>query len=90
MKGEHNSVITIGDIITELANIRNVVDTIEVKGKDNASKLCYIYDKSNDLIGLLNKTVEEIQNGSNNEPQENTTLTEVGEANGELDRDSSG
>lgn len=77
--------ITIGDIINELANIRNVVDTIEVKGKDNASKLCYIYDKSNDLINVLNKTVEEIQNGSNDEPQENTMITEVGEENGKLD-----
>ena len=80
--------ITLGDIITELINIRNVSDTIEVKGKDNASKLCYIYDKSNDLINLLNKTVEEIQNGSKNEPQENTTITEVGEENGEFDRNS--
>ncbi len=77
--------ITIGDIITELVNIRNVVDMIEVKGKDNASRLCYIYDKSNDLINLLNKTVEEIQNGSKNEPQENITMTEVGEENGEHD-----
>lgn len=73
--------ITLGDIITELVKIRNVIDDIEVKGKENASRLCYVYDKCDDLIKALNKAAEEIQNGSKEEPQENMTLTEVGEEN---------
>lgn len=82
--------VTVGDIINEISKIRRAADDIEVKGKQNAALLCYVCDKCDELVDTLNKTIEEIQNGSKNEPQENTTLTEVGEENGEPDRDPAG
>lgn len=80
--------ITLQDIMNELANIREASNQIEVKGKQNAALLCYIYDRANELITALDETAKQIQNESEKQEQPEITLTEVGEENGEHDRES--
>ena len=76
--------LTLQDIIIEIAKVRDVADQIEVRGKNNASLLCYVYDKCNSIIEELRKTAMEIQN-------ENQAETiEAGEEHGEQNTESAG
>ena len=81
--------ITLQDIMNELAGIREAANQIEVTGKQNAALLCYIYDRSNELYNKLEETIKQfVQNESENQEQPEITLTEVGEENGEHDTES--
>lgn len=72
---------TISDIINEIIKIRDTIDGIEVKGKQNAALLCFAYDKCNALADALMKVATKIQNESKKED----ILTTGGEENGESD-----
>lgn len=84
--------VTLLDIINEIIRIRDVLNEVEVKGRDNQACLVYAYDHCNQLISDLNKTAEEIQNGSRSEEQEAPVieLKEVGEEIGEHDTATAG
>lgn len=72
---------TITDIVNEIIKIRDTLDGIEVKGKQNAALLCYAYDKCNALADVLMKIATEIQNESKNE----NIPVDGGEENGKQD-----
>lgn len=61
---------TLLDFGQEILKIREAIDSIEVKGKTNASYLVYAYDKCNEIIQAINQIVEkqsrlsERQNGT--------------------------
>lgn len=76
--------LTLQDIINEIAKIRDVTDQIEVRGKQNAAYLCYVYDKCSALIDELEKTALQIQNDNKAE------TIEAGEENGEQHTESAG
>lgn len=76
--------LTLQDMINEIAKVRDVTDQIEVRGKQNATLVCYIYDKCSSLIEELQKTAMEIQNEN-----QNVTI-EAGEEHGEQNSDSAG
>ena len=76
--------LTLQDIINELAKIRDVTDQIEVRGKQNATYLCYVYDKCNELIGRLDEAAREIQNENQAE------AIKAGEDDGEQHTESAG
>ena len=72
--------LTLQDIINEIAAVRDTLNEIEVKGRNNQAHLVYAWDKCNDLIGALNDAAKQIQN----ESQPEITVNEVGEENGEV------
>lgn len=80
--------LTLQDVMNELAGIREAANQIEVRGKQNAALLCYVYDRANELYDALEETVKQIQNQNESEKQPEITLTEVGEDNGEHDTES--
>lgn len=63
--------ITIMEIAKEIAKVRDVVDQIEVSGRNNAAKIAVAYDTCNSLIDSLNKAAQEIQNGTQKVSEEN-------------------
>lgn len=71
--------MTIDDIVNEIAKIRDVADQIEVRGKQNAAILCYVYDKCNELIASLKQTAAEIQRQNQNGSEPEIITTEGGE-----------
>lgn len=75
--------LTLQDIINEIAIVRDTLNEIEVKGRNNQAHLVYAWDKCNDLIGALNETANKIQN----ESQPEISLVEVGEENGQVNTD---
>ena len=82
--------LTLGDVINEIAKVREAIDGIEVKGNQNAVLLCYAYSHCSEIIDGLNETAKQIQeqqnqnqNGSKDQPE--IILTEAGEENGEID-----
>lgn len=75
--------ITLQDVINEIAKVRDTLNDVEVKGRNNSALLVFAWDKCNDLIGALNQTAEEIQNGSYQKPDDSFQVTEVGEESGE-------
>lgn len=80
--------LTLGDVINEIAKVREAIDGIEVKGNQNAVLLCYAYSHCSEIIDNLNETAKQIQeqqnqNGSKDQPE--IILTEAGEENGEID-----
>ena len=66
---------TIGEVINEILKVRDTLDGIEVKGKQNAALLCYAYDHCNAIANALAEAAQNIQNGS--------AVTEDGEENGQ-------
>ena len=60
--------ITYNEILNGLTTIRKVLDQIEVKGCNNAKALAVADEHSRILVDAITKAVEEIQNGSKNEP----------------------
>lgn len=55
---------TLYDFGIELSNIRTALNSIEVRGQQNASLLVYAYDKCGELITELNeiaKTASEME-----------------------------
>ena len=53
--------VTLGSLVTEITNIRNAVDLIEVKGHTNTAYITYIYEKCNHLINVINEAAREIE-----------------------------
>ena len=70
---------TLYDFGIAITEIRDAVDTIEVKGAKNAALISMVFQKCNAMISDLNKIVED-QNKKDNEEQE-----EVGDADGQID-----
>jgi hypothetical protein len=58
---------TLGEVINELTKIQNAIDKTEVRGNENRRLLNEAYDRCNLLIDAINKSIQEIQNGSNSE-----------------------
>lgn len=75
--------LTLLDIINEIINVRDVIDQVEVKGRNNQALLVYAYDHCNQLVSDLNNAAKEIQNESNANTDSGDApeiiLTEVGE-----------
>lgn len=63
--------LTLMDLGNEIMKIREAVDAVEVKGRQNASLLVYAYDKCNNLIASINEAVQQIQNGTQGGTEEN-------------------
>lgn len=80
--------MTIGDIISYLENIMGAADSIEVKGKQNAALLCYIYDRCETLANLLKEEAQKIQNGSVATTEPEIEVIEVGDENGQQNQES--
>lgn len=60
---------TLYDFGIEVAKIREAVNSLEVKGGENASLIVYVIEKCNGLIAAINevsmpKETDENQNGS--------------------------
>lgn len=75
---------TLYDFGLEVQNIREAIDSLEVKGNKNASLVVYAYNKCNDIITAINNIIVQQQNppaGQNGEEIEK----EEGEMNGEPD-----
>jgi soluble cytochrome b562 len=70
---------TIYDFGMAITEIRDIADSIEVKGAKNAALVSMIFQKCNAIISDLNKIVEE-KNKENGEEQE-----QVGDADGQID-----
>ena len=79
--------VTLQDIINEIMRIREAIDGLEVRGNQNASLVCYAYNKCNELINGLTETAKQIQSENQNEsevtPEPEFTLTEAGEEIGQ-------
>ena len=56
--------VTLMDLGNEVMKIREAADAIEVKGKQNAALLVYVYETCNRVIGMINEAAQQIQNGS--------------------------
>lgn len=73
---------TLQDVINEISKVREAIDGLEVRGKNNATLLCYAYGKCDEIINELAETANQIQNGSVND-------TEVDDEHGEVNTKSS-
>lgn len=75
--------LTLLDIINEIINVRDAIDQVEVKGRNNQAFLVYAYDHCNQLVSDLNDAAKEIQNESSANTDSGDApeiiLTEVGE-----------
>lgn len=49
---------TLYDFGTEVAKIREAINSLEVKGGENASLIVYSIQKCNDLIAAINEVVK--------------------------------
>lgn len=78
--------MTIGEILEHLNNIMSATEAMEVKGKQNAALLCFIYDQAESLANLLKTEAQKVQNESvaTAEP-EIVSIEEVGDENGQRD-----
>lgn len=52
--------ITLQDFTMELVKMRKALDTIEVKGLENASLLCFLYERCDKMIEEIKKVSEEL------------------------------
>ena len=80
--------MTIGDILECLNSIMGATEAMEVKGKQNAALLCYIYDRAEALANALKEEAQKIQNGSVATTEPEIEVTEVGDENGQQNRES--
>ena len=73
---------TLNDIIHEITMIREAINCIETKGKQNLEYTLFAYNKCTELIDGLNQTIDELsnQNGGQSTPtEEDQSTPEVGE-----------
>ena len=54
--------LTLGEIINEISKIRDLIDSVEVKGYDNCHRMTVAYERCNNLITAINQVAKEIQN----------------------------
>lgn len=83
------------DLIMEVQKIREAIDSIEVKSVRNASFIVYAYNKCNDIVEVLKRSIDgervspkPNQNGEEKEYETDSEpiMEEVGEKNGEPNR----
>ena len=60
---------TLGEIINEISKIRDTLDTVEVKGYENRVRLNDAYEKCSNLIEVIVKAVQELQNAGKNKEE---------------------
>ena len=65
----------------EVTRVREAIDSIEVRGHENASLVEYAFNKCNDIIAAINSVVQQNQNGEEGARD----LAEEGDMNGEQD-----
>lgn len=58
------------EIITKIMTLQLILDKIEVHGIANAKALSLAYDQCTELTQEIKETLEQIQNGSKNEPED--------------------
>lgn len=58
------------EIITKIMTIQLILDKIEVHGIVNAKAIAAAYDQCTELTKQIKDTLEQIQNGSKNEPED--------------------
>lgn len=75
---------TLYDLAMEIARIRDAVNAIEVKGRQNASLVTYAFDKCNGLIQMINEATKELES-RNKEAEENQNGTQEADQDGDLD-----
>lgn len=68
--------LTLMDLANEIVKIREAVDSVEVKGRQNAAALVFAYDKCNNLISSINEAMQQIQNGSQGDGEATTATAE--------------
>ncbi|MBQ8707823.1 MAG: hypothetical protein IJ523_07040 [Succinivibrionaceae bacterium] len=74
--------MTLYDLGMEVTKIREAVDSLEVKGKKNASLVVYAFEKCNDIIEAINAVVNQESDSSQNGDGQTDKEEEV---NGEPD-----
>lgn len=53
---------SVNDIILDLKRIQNALDTMTIKGADNASLLMYAYNTCTNMIGMFEDALEQALN----------------------------
>lgn len=76
--------MTLYDLGIEVERIRAAIDSIEVKGVQNAKLISYAFDKCNGLIEAINEAAAVQQNPPENQNGEQEAQEEV-EIDGEQD-----
>jgi hypothetical protein len=79
---------TLYDFGMEVQKIREAINSLTVKGSENASYVVYAYNKCNDIIKAINEVIERQQNppeSQNGAKSSETAEKEEGEVNGEPD-----
>lgn len=67
---------TLYDFGMEVQKIREAINSINIKGADNASYIVYAYNKCNDIVKAINEVIErEQKNSSDNGQNGEDTLT---------------
>ena len=66
----------------EVTRVREAIDSIEVRGHENASLVEYAFNKCNDIIAAINSVVQQ-QNQNGEEGARD--LAEEGDMNGEVE-----
>lgn len=61
---------TLYDLGQSVIKIRETINTIEVKGEENASRIVFAIRKCNEIITAINESVTEIQNKTNEQVEE--------------------
>lgn len=72
---------TLYDLGIEVTKIREAINSLEIKGEQNASLIVYATHKCNDIIEAINAIVNQSDPGQNGEEQ----TEEGGEVNGQSD-----
>lgn len=58
---------TLGDIINEVNKIKDLINSVEVKGYENMRLMIVAYERCNNLVTSITQTAQEIQNGGSPE-----------------------
>ena len=72
---------TLYDFGVEVTKVREAINSLEIKGEQNASLVVYAIHKCNDIIEAINAVVNQSDPGQNGEDQ----TEEEGEVNGQPD-----
>lgn len=62
--------LTLGDIINELNEVKKLIDSVEVKGYENMHLMMVAYERCSALVTVITQTVQELQNAGNNQSTE--------------------
>lgn len=74
--------MTLYDLGMEVTKIREAINSLEVKGENNASLVVYAFRKCNDIIEVINAIAAQKNESHQNEVD---VVEEEGEVNGEQD-----